>query len=152
LRAVPSIAPGKVVELGNRQHGARGDARQAPPRSPTERGVGTGEALYALSAFAAPQKPPVAPVEKPVKPDALPVTARTWAVQVASLNDRKDADTIVLALRNSGYDAYVLTSLIENKTWYRVRIGQFTDLRGAKQLKDTLISAPQFKQAYVAAN
>ena len=152
LRAVPSIAPGKVVELGNVQRGAGSDAPQAPPRSPTERGVGTGEALYALSAFAAPQKPPVAPVEKPVKPDALPVTARKWAVQVASLNDRKDADTIVHALRNSGYDAYVLTSLIENKTWYRVRIGQFTDLRGAKQLRDTLISAPQFKQAYVAAN
>ena len=134
------------------QRGATSDAGQAPPRQPAERPVGTGEGLYALSAFAAPQKSPVAPVEKPVKADALPVAARKWAVQVASLNDRKDADAIVLALRNSGYDAYVLTSLIENKTWYRVRIGQFTDLRGAKQLRDTLISAPQFKQAYVAAN
>lgn len=151
LRGIPST-PGNAVELGNVQRGPASDARPAPRLPATERAIGKGEPLYALSAFAAPQKPPFAPAEKPVKPDALPVTTRKWAVQVASLNDRKDADAIVLALRNSGYDAYVLTSLLENKTWYRVRIGQFTDLRGAQQLREALISAPQFKQAYVAAN
>jgi cell division septation protein DedD len=80
------------------------------------------------------------------------LSTHRWAVQVAALADRKDADAMALGLRNSGYDAYVMTSHVDNKTWHRVRVGQFASVKLAKELRETLVAVPQFKQAYVAAN
>ncbi len=77
---------------------------------------------------------------------------RQWAVQVAALADRKDADAMVIGLRKNGYEAYVMTVQTESKTWHRVRVGQFTEVASAKQLRQALASALQFKGAYVAAN
>ena len=73
-------------------------------------------------------------------------------MQVAALAARKDADEMALGLRTNGYDAYVMTAQAENKTWHRVRVGQFSDVGSAKQLKQSLANSPQFKGAYIAAN
>ncbi len=81
-----------------------------------------------------------------------PKQGRQWAVQVAALADRKDADAMVVGLRKNGYEAYVMTVQTESKTWHRVRLGQFNDVASAKQLRQALVSALQFKGAYVAAN
>src|SRR6266576_292443 len=81
--------------------------------------------------------------------------ARQCAVQVASLAGlagEKDAQKMADFLRKSGYEAYVMIFETESKTWHRVRIGRFIDLRAANELKDSLSNATQFKQAYVAAN
>lgn len=75
---------------------------------------------------------------------------RLWAVQVASLADRKDAEVIVEQLRNQGYDAYVMIAQTAGSTWHRVRVGQFPEPSAAKRLKETLLKTPQFKHAYVA--
>jgi cell division septation protein DedD len=64
---------------------------------------------------------------------------------------RKDAETIADTLRKNGYDAYVVTIQIGEKTWHRVRVGQLADTKAASELKNTLVSATPFKQAYVAA-
>jgi cell division septation protein DedD len=77
---------------------------------------------------------------------------RQWAVQVAALADRKDADAMAAGLQKNGYEAYVMTAHAEGKTWYRVRVGQYPDVASAKQLRQALAAAPQFKGAYVAAN
>ena len=55
-------------------------------------------------------------------------------------------------LRSHGYDAYVMTAQIATTTWYRVRVGQFSELGAANRLKEALLNASQFKRAYVAAN
>jgi cell division septation protein DedD len=78
--------------------------------------------------------------------------SREWAVQIAAVNARKDADAMVLGLRKNGYEAYVMTVQTESKTWYRVRVGQFSDIASAKQLRQSLVDVLQFKGAYVAAN
>ncbi|MGH7852766.1 MAG: SPOR domain-containing protein, partial [Candidatus Binatia bacterium] len=78
--------------------------------------------------------------------------ARQWAVQVAALADRKDADAMVVGLRKDGYEAYVMTVQSETKTWHRVRVGQFSDVAPAKQLRQSLVNNLQFKGAYIAAN
>jgi cell division septation protein DedD len=54
-------------------------------------------------------------------------------------------------LRKKGYDAYVVTIQVGEKTWHRVRVGQLADTKAASELKNTLVSATPFKQAYIAA-
>jgi cell division septation protein DedD len=78
--------------------------------------------------------------------------SREWAVQVAALADRKDADAMVAGMRKNGYEAYVMTVQTESKTWHRVRVGQFPDVAAAKRLRQSLVDALQLKGAYVAAN
>ena len=77
---------------------------------------------------------------------------REWAVQVAALAHRRDADALAAGMRKKGYEAYVMTVQTESKTWHRVRVGQFPDVAAAKQLRQSLIDALQLKGAYVAAN
>jgi len=94
-------------------------------------------------------KVPVIPKSQPVLP---PRSTRQWAVQVAALATAKDAQTMAEFLRNSGYDSYVMVFENQGKTWHRVRVGKFADVRSAMQLKNSLTDLAQFKQAYVAGN
>ena len=59
---------------------------------------------------------------------------------------------MVNSLREQGYDAYVMIFQNESKTWHRVRVGRFSELHVANQMKNTLAGFNQFKHAYVAAN
>ena len=59
---------------------------------------------------------------------------------------------MVQGLRGEGYDAYVLTTQSEIRTWHRVRVGQFPDIGFAKQLRQSLAQMPPFKGAYVAVH
>jgi cell division septation protein DedD len=150
---VSALPRGNVVELGNaerRDIAGPGGVSYTPPAQVAQAET---QPAYALSFALPPAQTPPRPVQKPANNgDKGLLSGRKWAVQVAALAGRKDADAMVLGLRNSGYDAYVLTSQVENKTWHRVRVGQFADIGLAKQLKQSLVNTLQFKQAYVAAN
>jgi general secretion pathway protein D len=111
--------------------------------------VGTKPA-YALS-FAHKPTAPVAPARNVISRLAQGGLNRLWAVQVAALSERKDAEAIASTLQKSGYDAYVVTIQLGEKTWHRVRVGQLADTKAASELKNTLVSGTPFKQAYVAA-
>jgi cell division septation protein DedD len=104
---------------------------------------------YALS-FAHKPAAPVAPARNVIARLAQAGLKRLWAVQVAALSEKKDAEAIANTLRKSGYDAYVVTIQLGEKTWHRVRVGQLADTKAAGELKNTLVSATPFKQAYVA--
>jgi cell division protein FtsN len=48
-----------------------------------------------------------------------------FAVQVASVKERKEADSIKAALQEKGFAAYIVESSVAGKgTWYRVRVGK----------------------------
>jgi general secretion pathway protein D len=92
-----------------------------------------------------------------VAPTPMPIPAkiklnRLWAVQVAALAEQKSAQAMVNSLREQGYDAYVMIFQNESKTWHRVRVGRFSELHVANQMKNTLAGFNRFKHAYVAAN
>ena len=93
----------------------------------------------------------VVPVRPAPEPQKERKAAKQWAVQVASLARRNDAEAIASGLRQGGYEAYVLTAEVEGKTWHRVRVGKFSDLRAAQHLQDSLIYKGHFKDAYVDA-
>jgi general secretion pathway protein D len=131
----------------------KSDAQPVIQQEPAKRpGAIAAKPAYALSV--APYKPPVpiAPARNMIARLAQPRMNREWAVQLAALAEKKDAESIVNTLRKNGYDAYVMTIQAGAKTWHRVRVGQMPDVKVANELKKTLVSTTAFKQAYVAAN
>ena len=102
---------------------------------------------------------PAAPAERP--PAAEPVTATTgasapptsaepagaeYAVQVAALRGRGEADTIAKRLSGKGYPVYVLSPLAgAPAAVYRVRVGKFKSRKEAEQVAARLEREEQFK-------
>jgi hypothetical protein len=64
---------------------------------------------------------------------------RLLTVQVASLQDAKDASEMVRLLKRKGYEAYSVTfSLPEKGTYHRVRVGRFVDFSEASRVATRL--------------
>jgi len=89
-----------------------------------------------------PQKP-AAPAVAPASPPALAADTNrvdanglsiTWAVQVASLSNRANADNLQKTLRSQGYNAYIRTSDGVN----RVFVGPLIERAEADRLRDQL--------------
>jgi cell division septation protein DedD len=100
----------------------------------------------------APAAPPPAPVAKEPAPapltDAAPSTepsGQGFAVQIAALNVRSEADAIAKRLSSKGYAAYVLSPANGTPTVYRVRVGKFTTRREAETIAARLQKEEQFK-------
>ncbi len=68
-----------------------------------------------------------------------------FAIQVAALRERKEADTIVARLAGKGYPAYVLAPVKGAPAVYRVRVGKFKDRREADTVAARLEKEEQFK-------
>jgi cell division septation protein DedD len=122
------------------------------PQTPELRNDKTAPAqpAYALSVVNRNAERPIVPVPKtPLALSKVP-SARSWAVQVAAVNEQKDAENLAARLRKDGYDAYVVTVELASKRWYRVRVGQMESLKDAAELKNRLASSKSFKDAYVA--
>jgi cell division protein FtsN len=108
---------------------------------------------FALSLAPVEIKPPVTiTVEKPVNRKVVDRQNRIWAVQVAALADSKDAESMAAKLRKVGHQAYVLTTQVAEKIWHRVRIGKFESQNDAQDLRKTLATEKEYRQAYVATN
>jgi len=107
---------------------------------------------FALSIAPVPVAKPSVVVGKREPSQKALKTNRIWAVQVASLAESKDAESMAEKLRREGYQAYVLSSQIEEKIWHRVRVGQFANQQEAQELKKLLAAIKEYRQAYVAAN
>ncbi|HSK30881.1 MAG TPA: SPOR domain-containing protein [Candidatus Limnocylindria bacterium] len=88
---------------------------------------------------------------KPGDGVAKKASARTWTVQVAAVVVPKDAEKLAEELRKEGYDAYVVTAQLAEKTWHRVRVGRLDRLGDAMELRKALAGNKQFKDPYVAA-
>ena len=73
-----------------------------------------------------------------------------WTVQVASLNQNRDAEGVAGKLKVKGYDAYVVAAEVRSKLWHRVRVGQGIELSEAFELRSRLRAREHFDQAFVA--
>jgi DedD protein len=67
-----------------------------------------------------------------------------YAVQIAALNVRTEADAIAKRLSSKGYSAYVLTPPRGTPTVYRVRVGKFPTRREAESIAARLKKEEQF--------
>jgi cell division septation protein DedD len=68
-----------------------------------------------------------------------------FAVQVAAVRERTEADTIARRLSSKGYSAYVMTPARGAPRVFRVRVGKFKERREAEQVAGRLEKEEQFK-------
>jgi len=95
-----------------------------------------------------PPPSPKAPARSPA-PAAAPPSATTqgqgWAVQVAALNARPEADAVAKRLSAKGYTAFVLPPATGTPMVFRVRVGKFGTKREAETIAAKLQKEEQFK-------
>ena len=104
----------------------------------------------AATSAPAPAKEPTraaapAPAPEPAAPAASAPSAQGFAVQIAALNVRSEADAIAKRLSSKGYAAYVLTPASGTPSVFRVRVGTFTTRREAETIAAKLQKEEQFK-------
>ena len=92
----------------------------------------------------APAPPPAAAASTPATPAAEP-GGQGFAVQIAALNVRSEADAIAKRLSSKGYTAYVLTPQSGTPSVFRVRVGKFNTRREAESVAAKLQKEEQFK-------
>jgi cell division septation protein DedD len=68
-----------------------------------------------------------------------------FAVQIAALADRKEAEAIASRLSGKGYAAYIVDPAPGSAAVYRVRVGKFKNRRDAEDVKRRLEKEEQFK-------
>ena len=100
----------------------------------------------------APSPPVATPTPTPAAAAARPAAATSaapagtgYAVQIAALNVRSEADAIAKRLTSKGYAAYVLSPATGTPQIYRVRIGKFGSRREAETMATKLEKEEQFK-------
>jgi DedD protein len=134
-------------------HPSQPTVNQQPPSMPIapapSKPVASASAAKATPApaTAKPAPAPAAPAPAPATPAADPsrVDANglsiTWAVQVASLSNRANADNLQKTLRTQGYNAYIRTSDGVN----RVFVGPLIERAEADRLRDQLDKQQKLK-------
>jgi len=144
-------APAEQLKTADR--GAKAEQREAPAAAPkrTPAPAPPSAAVKAAPEPAAPQAPPApAPVAAPVTTPAPAASSaepggQGFAVQIAALNVRSEADAIAKRLSSKGYTAYVLTPASGAPSVFRVRIGKFNTRREAENVAARLQKEEQFK-------
>jgi cell division septation protein DedD len=129
-------------------------AKQSTPEEKLKAAPDRAPAAHAAAAAAPPAPPPPAPVKEPARAPAPAVTqaatapepsGQGFAVQIAALNVRSEADAIAKRLSSKGYAAYVMTPATGTPSVFRVRVGKFTTRREAETVAARLQKEEQFK-------
>ncbi len=96
-----------------------------------------------------PTPPPTAAEKPPMHPSATAGTAEPigqgFAVQIAAVNARSEADAMAKRLTSKGYSAYVLAPVSGMPSVYRVRVGKFPTKREAETVAAKLQKEEQLK-------
>jgi cell division septation protein DedD len=148
LKAAPAQAPAAPprAAASTAEPAAKPPAAAPPPAAAT-----TPPAAAATpSATAAP--PPATTATPRPAPATTPAAAAAdagqsgsgFAVQVAALNVRSDAEAIAKRLSSKGYAAYVLPPASGTPSVYRVRVGKFPTRREADSMAARLKREEQF--------
>jgi cell division protein FtsN len=89
--------------------------------------------------------PPLPAAKETPGATGTPSPSQGYAVQIAALNVRSEADAMAKRLASKGYAAYVLTPANGTPAVYRVRIGAFKTRREAEAMAARLQKEEQFK-------
>jgi cell division septation protein DedD len=93
----------------------------------------------------APPAPTPAPARAVADASASEPGGSGFAVQIAALNVKSEADAIAKRLSSKGYAAYVLSPASGSPSVYRVRVGKFSTRREAESIAAKLQKEEQFK-------
>ncbi len=87
---------------------------------------------------------PAAATKAAAPPTAEPAGSG-FAIQVAALRQRAEADSVARGLTSKGYSAYVMNPDAGAPAVFRVRVGKFKDRREAETIAAKLQKEEQFK-------
>jgi cell division septation protein DedD len=139
------------------QPSARAEKQAAPaPARPAPAPAAAAPVTAAPVTTTPPSPPPPAatatlgstagtPAEAPPSTESAAAAGQGFAVQIAALNVRSEADAIAKRLTSKGYSAYVLTPANGTPTVFRVRVGKFSTRREAETVAAKLQKEEQFK-------
>jgi cell division septation protein DedD len=117
-----------------------------PPPAPPKEPAHVAPPPAAAPAAAPSSAPPSTPAAVPAVPAAASEpSGQGFAVQIAALNVRSEADAIARRLSSKGYAAYVLSPVSGTPAVYRVRVGKFPTRREAESVAAKLQKEEQFK-------
>lgn len=128
----------------------------APAASPATPPA-TPPAKAAPAATPAPVPPtpaPAAAAPPPAKTTAAPATATNvpteprgsgFAIQVAALKERGEAEVVLKRLLTKGYSAYLVSPARGTPPMFRVRVGKFSERAEAEKVASRLEREEQFK-------
>jgi len=94
---------------------------------------------------AAPATEKPAPVPTPSATSGTEPSDKGYAVQIAAVNARSEADAMAKRLASKGYSAYVLAPATGTPPVYRVRVGKFPTKREAETVAAKLQKEEQLK-------
>jgi len=126
-------------------------AAEPPPRpaaaipSPPPAKPESPSATAARTPSSPPPASAPAPATKAAESAFPPAAGQGFAVQIAALNDRGEADAMARRLSSKGYDAYVLGPAKGTPAVFRVRIGSFKTRREAESMAARLQKEEQVK-------
>jgi len=134
-------------------------AEAAPTEAPTPKAEAPVNDAPAPAPPPAPSTPAPKPAAAPAPAKSVPVPAKSapvtaassepagagFAIQVAALREKEEADTIVKRLSGKGYPAYVVTPAKGAPSVFRVRVGKFKERREADTVAARLQKEEQFK-------
>jgi cell division septation protein DedD len=144
-----AAAPPPVDDLSyfNRLEKSKAPAEELKP-TPGERASAPAPAGKGTAGPA--PKAPQPPRPEPARPSAADAASaepagQGFAVQIAALNVRSEADAIAKRLSSKGYAAYVISPPNGTPAVYRVRVGKFPTRREAETIAARLQREEQFK-------
>lgn len=142
--------PPTLDELGDPKRledggSSAGELKPAAPRAALVPAASRREAADATSAKAADAKPSTVASPRAREESLAPPDGSGYAVQVAALNARGEAEAIARRLSAKGYAAYVQTPGNGTPAVYRVRVGSFKTRREAETVATKLQREEQFK-------
>ncbi|MCK5689979.1 SPOR domain-containing protein [Myxococcota bacterium] len=91
-----------------------------------------------------PEKAAPAPMENlaPSLKEAMvsqPTGTGEYTIQIAAFQTQGEADAFEASMKRKGYTPYIVVAKINNRgTWYRVRLGRFSDTAEAEKAKSIL--------------
>lgn len=135
---LPATEDDRALELLLREVEAARREKEPPPRAAVVRSL--AEPQPELPTEAPGGEPPttIDPGEAPRGPEAPAPAPPGWSIQVASFQDRGQAEARVQELIEQGHEAYRVEALVSGQTWHRVRIGAFADKAAAEAARRAL--------------
>jgi DedD protein len=140
--AAPPAPAAEDLTYFDRLEKQKAPAEQLKPAAPdkNEKNKGNKKAVERQDKQAAPPPPaPPVAVAQPAEP-----AGQGYAVQIAALNVRTEAEAIAKRLTTKGYSAYVLAPPRGTPMVYRVRVGKFPTRREAESIATRLKKEEQF--------
>jgi DedD protein len=144
--AVPAVAPSGAPTAANEElsYPSRLSNREPAPEKLRPASKPPPVRATAPPADAAPAPPPVQTASAPAAGLSEPA-GDGFAIQVAALRQRAEADGVARSLATKGYPAYVLNPESGAPPVFRVRVGKFKERGEAESVAARLQQEEQFK-------